>query len=704
MREQVGWRVCWVLPLLRHALCAPTAEASIGVSSSRSAWLSTGASLASESADREHDATQSASFLDSSLEAIDAIPENGRAVGLVEVNDEAAVKNLLSNSKPGGYKTSAVATGVGAALALLFCLFLMGGGVHRRAALKGDGFAKKDSRLSLDATREGGTSMREGKEADESPSADPKAEAERRLEEVRKLLPSASRLASAVDSDEAQILLATVKENVDQTYQLEGKLMDNKEPSERLNCALEALRSLHRTAILHAEVLVKTGGESHVFSMLDSNKESVALLGALEKDMKAEGVLSFVEYLRLLDQSISNMCRQFGEARNELSAERKFVDERDGQLLLSLTKKVEWLRDLANKKGHALDTAIKLEKSMLYAVRTHIFGVREISLLHLEGELGIAKALAAAAAGGDKEPGNGKEAQEDPDLSQSNILSSLSENIEMAEAVLVKLRGVRLDLESVQPHISLGDILSVSKSAEELEAKASSLLLKCFTFAMDHPHLTEVSRPDIHNMLKDVALKAHWRAVSEKAGLRVALREIEAANSVLPGSPDFAANPTPHLNTLLITNLLESAKEISGKAEKYYSDAKALVEALHRVSEPKHMVSQVQKATATVSPMVKLSSQCYMLMLDNCLLKVLDTDIVFSMRLAARASSIRVNLPPSEQGVLEGLQAKFDAAKKAAKEAQTIKGAVEAAAIMRETAEAMEDLLLKQRKGLPHSH
>ncbi|CDJ54008.1 hypothetical protein, conserved [Eimeria brunetti] len=687
MKERVGWRACWMLPLLSHAFCVPTVEASIGVSSSRSAWLSTDASLASDSGDREHDVTQSASFLDSSLEAIDAIPEDGRAVGLEGVNARGAVKNPLPSSKLSGNRKSAVATGLGAALALIFFLFLMRAGGQRRAGSREGGLEKKDPRRPFDARERSITSAREGKTAEKPRPAAPTGDAEQRLEEVRKLLPSASRLASAVDSEEAQILLATVRENVQKADQLEEKLMENRGPNERLDCALDALRSLHRTAIVQAEVLAKNGGESHTFSMLDPKEESVALLAALEKDMEAEGVLSFVEYLRLLDHSISNMCWQFGKIRDELSAEPKFIDERDGGVLMSLTNKVEWLRDLANKKGHALNMAVKLEKSMLYAVRTHIFGVREVSLLHLESELGIAKALAAAAEGG-----NGVK-------QQSNLLSSLSEKLQLAEIVLGKLRAI---LESVQPHTSLGDILSASRSAEELDAQASSLLLKCWTLAMDHPHQAETFHPSIFNMLKDVALKAHWRAVSEKAGLRVALREIQTTNSMLQSSPEVAPSPTHHLNNILVTNLLESAKEISGKAEKYYCDTKALVEALHRLRETRHMVSQVQKATAAVSPMVKLSSKCYMLMLDNCLLKVLDMDIVFSMKLAERASSRRSTLSRPEQRLLEDLEASFDAAKKAAKEAKTIRGAVEAAAIMREKAEAMESLV-KQRTGLSPS-
>lgn len=82
-----------------------------------------------------------------------------------------------------------------------------------------------------------------------------------------------------------------------------------------------------------------------------------------------------------------------------------------------------------------------------------------------------------------------------------------------------------------------------------------------------------------------------------------------------PGSPEASARPIPHLNNILVTGLLECAKEIADKAEKHYSDARILV---HRLDETKQMISQLQKVTATVSPMVELSSKCYMLMLDNC--------------------------------------------------------------------------------------
>lgn len=694
----MGWRVCWVLPLLRQALCVATAEASIGLSSSRSAWLSTGASLASESVYREHDATQSASFLDSSLEAIDAIPEDGRPVGFVGVDVEAATNNPLSNSKLGGYRTSAVATGLGAALALLFCLFLMGTGGQRRSGPRADALGKTDARLPLDAPREGGIFMRAGKERDKSQPGSPPEETERRLEEVRKLLPAASRLASVVDSDETQILLAKVKENVEHAYQLKGKVSDDREPNDRLDRALEALRTLHRTAILHAEVLIKTGGEIPTFSMLDSSEESVARLTAIEKDMEEEGVLTFIKYLRVLDESILNICRKFSEARNEISTERYFVDETDGEVLAALTDKIEWLRGLENRKRHAVDVALQLEQNMLYAVRTLLFEVHEDTLLRDEGDLGIAKALAAAA-GGDNGANGDKETQDDAATQPTNTLSSPSDELEMAEVVLGKLRA---NLKTVPRNMSLSDILSANRTAEELEAQAGSLLLKCWPLTMDHPHPAEIFRPNIHNMLKDVALKAYWRAVSEKGGLRVTVRTLQAANAEPSGSSEVASSPIPHLNAVLAARLRDSAEDISQQAEKYYSEAKALVEALHSLRETQHMVSHVQKVTATVSPLVKLKNKCCILMLGNCLLKVLDMDIVFSMELAARASSSGATLSHSDQSLLKNLQASFDAAQKAAKEANTIEGAVEAAAIMREKAESMEELVIKQGKALLH--
>lgn len=124
-------------------------------------------------------------------------------------------------------------------------------------------------------------------------------------------------------------------------------------------------------------------------------------MAALEKEAELGGVLSFIQYLCVLHHTISNMCRRLGDARGGLSAEREFADERDEGSLLSLTDTVEWLRDLASKKRHAVEMSIKLEKSMLSVVRTHLFGGRETTLMWFEGELGIAKANAAAARGDD---------------------------------------------------------------------------------------------------------------------------------------------------------------------------------------------------------------------------------------------------------------------------------------------------------------
>ncbi|CDJ27044.1 uncharacterized protein EMH_0079240 [Eimeria mitis] len=640
---------------------------------------------------------QSASFLDSSLEAIDAVPDDARTLGMAGTDVEVAAKNHLPKSKVKGYRRTAVATGLGAALALLLCLFLVRAGVQRRAGPKADLPTKKDSRIPSDATGEAGVSMREDRATDKSPSATQKTEAERRLEELQRLLPSASRLASAVDSSDAQRLLAAVKEYVDPEDQFDDTLLDRRKPSDRLDRALETLRRLHQTAATHAEGLAKNGAESRTFSMVDSKEEALALLSTIE-DREAEDALLFVDYLRLLDRSISNMCRQFGEARGELSSVPRFVDEMSGESLISLANKVEWLKDLANKKARTVDTAFQMETSMLFAIKAHIYGLREARLLHLESQLGIARALMAAAEG-DNGANRDKETQV-ADPKQSSRLPSLSEKLASAEAVLVKLRNI---LQSPDPHITLSDILSASRNADDLEAQADDLLVKCWTLALDHRHPEECLDPRISNMLKDVALKANWRAVQEMASLRVALRNLQTTKTGLQGSPEASDTPPAHLNTILSASLLKSGEETYAKAEKYYSEIKSLLEALHGLRETKHLVSQVQKATATVIPMVTLTSKLYMLMLDNCLLKLLNMDIQSNIEIAERASSSRSTLSRSERGVLEDLEASFDAAKESARKATTIKGAIEAAARMREKAEAMESLLNK-RRGPPHHH
>ncbi|CDJ59920.1 hypothetical protein, conserved [Eimeria maxima] len=604
--------------------------------------------------------------------------------------NETSVGQVLRKPKVDSRHESTIVSVLGGSVALLFVICLLAKDKKLIRVPKEQGHTAVGADESFSGATEIEDSAQDG--AAYTTFGIPMEDAQERLNTLENLLPLAARLASAISlsevhSSEAKRLLETLQQNVKPRGKAEEGVEDRDTMQVRLDCALDALRRLHRAALHAGGALVSRDADIHavVFPVSYEQHEDLSLL--LQED-NAEPVQTFLKYLRPAEQDVRDLSQRLSDIHMGLSLEPQLKDENDGELLLSVTKKIEQMHSLVERRRRSIRRADMLRLGAAYAVKLVLLNAVEESIWRLQGTFEVAQAHASLVFNRHSVSSHSDHQAESPvgDRERANLLMNKLDDMETLQKKLGR------EMKALISSISTDAAIAAYGRAAKLTEEGWALLAHCWALAKELDiHSSKLDDVD-PAVIVPTANKIWSRAKAKLISIDKALDSVrEKCSDTLSSSATTPGGR--HLNTRMTARLLEAADAIVREASKQSKRFKAFKQP-EEVTELIEDLDSLNRAEEDLIQLVGLNRDVLLLLMAYKLQDVVEDDIEECQRTVVGLCAHKSSLSDQHKSVLIELEESFNRSLKAVEEAETFKEAAAAATLLWEHAGAVEDFLL----------
>ncbi|CDJ54007.1 hypothetical protein, conserved [Eimeria brunetti] len=687
MRGNFSAKVLWVCVLLRHEQLLPATEAFAALATAGSLLHSTGTLSISE-----YDETHSNLLQGASFDTFAARAASQGAPDLRPVDNSLTSDVPLPKLERRKVRNSALAKGFGAILALCLCFWLVSNNKGKVPTELG-GAANEPSEETAGEEASAHDSGLTNKS-----SLSGQSEELKKLQKVRALLPSASRLAAAIGTTDAQKFLGTVQKASSEAEFAAEYALSSKSLGASFNGAMDALRSLHRLALQQATALAQDGAEVPVFSLVEPGEGESWVEDELGHILEGDTVLPFTLYLRSLQQSVIDISRRFEDARERLLAKAEFSDEGDEQMLVSATSELEWLLALSEKKRQVVQKATTVKGCAICGVRIHLKCHLEEWIRSIRGSAELLHAYVGLVS-------NSLEASfQDPSSTAHTVEDSsnaytLSKKLADVKKLVGEMRKLK---QAVHERTSVASAAADFKKAEQLMGEAQTLLDDCWETTKSLPSPNDVLGTADSALLERTAAKAQVFADEQNAAIGASLSIVYRRCSDAIQERDKVTGNTKHISPSVAERLRAGAMATEKKVAVHYQEMQKIATQLQGTHDLKDAISLLENLEEHLPALVECNKRALLLVLESYLQTLLEEDIQASLKAATRAFSSKLILSGPNKVLFEKVRGRFNRAKTAASEATNLTEAAQAAAKIRMHAEALSEFAVDQwRSRLP---
>ncbi|CDJ27042.1 uncharacterized protein EMH_0079020 [Eimeria mitis] len=660
-----------------------TTEAGLAVADDENRWLSTGTLTMAEPAD-SHGIFNAGT----SLDALDGHIEHQSTAELRPISSSATPDVPCPKPERRLVRISSLTKGLGAFLTLSLCVwFLSAGKKPRPVSSEGASEPSDDITGKGFSTQSGSLAI--------TPLVGSQSEELRRLQRVQMLLPSASRLAAAIGTPEAQKLLGSAQKASTEARLAAKSVLDGKRLTVSLNSAVDALRSLHQVALQQAKALVQDGADIPVFSLIESEEVEDSVKNEVDHVIEGQSVLPYMVYLRTVQESVIDISRRFEDARKRLLAETEFSDERDEQMLVSAATELEWLLSLSERKRQAVRRATTLKGCAISGVRVHLKCLVEEWTRTIQGNAELLHAYVDLVSSG-IEASFEDYSPADLAVEDTSTVCTLRRKLAKVKELLSEMRRAK---EAVHTSQSVGSSVAAFKRAEQLQGEAKDLLDDCWeTTKLLPPPKSELSPSDVAVLGRtakklQIVTEEHNAAVGDS--LSVVYRR--CSDALQKGST--GEESAKYINPSVAEQLRAEALATEGKLALHYQEVQEAVAKLQNAGELTDALILLEDLEGHIPVFVECNKRAVLLVLETYLQTLLEEDIRASVKTAARTFSSKLILTGPNRMHFEKLRGRFNKAKTAVNKATTLTEAAQAAAKVRMHADALSDFASIQWRG-----
>lgn len=503
-----------------------------------------------------------------------------------------------------------------------------------------------------------------------------RTEAKARLEQVKRLLPAAERLALAVGFDQASELLAIVQGAL---QQVDERKVDASH--KKLNDALQALCTLHNAAIGRAKEIIRTDRDFPVLSPL-----------IMQGDDKSARLGRDTEHLIMLThhslcECSAKLAHMFDGVSIRVLSERNFRDVEDGDVLLNTAISLESLRAISSFRRHFAAVADDLREDAISSLKISLSGRSQMGIRNIEGNLALLRVRVASL------EKTGKTAEEFTAQRKQVDIGFVEGRLEKVAFLLSQLRLIG---EAVEVSTTVEAAREAAARAADLEKEANELLEECSSFVGRFVAFVQSFEGGVEVSVKGVAEKQLTIAEMENFFL---LKTVQEASDMIEDAHAKALTTGAfRLNDHILIQLLDSAEDISVREEGNFDRIKFSAQNLKDTHNAADAVDELRhlKAGMFVHAVNKLQAQ--LLKLRCRLVAFLQEDMNFVASEAERISTQDFNFSDLGKRKYGRLRKKLRAALKAAEKAPTLLEAAVAAADVRTYSLALQDFVLGSDK------
>lgn len=519
-----------------------------------------------------------------------------------------------------------------------------------------------------------------------------RAQTEARLEKVKGLLPAAERLASAVATDKSTQLLTTLQEIIRAT-DLTTPATDSEELEGNLKGALRALRKLHEAAIKRGSEILQASKFLHPIPPLSHfiDEDLGTQIGNEEiRKNVLEGF--FVRSYQGIFRSATRLYRRFTDAGRRLGADRRFESEEDGGVLMDAALTVEALSSTTKDLRQLSSLAAHVEKALHAETKALLTMEHEKTIRALKVELQMHRLYASLV----------KDALKDLENSSAHTISAdkLTTALSDMGANLV-ITGLFLNQAETET-LKLGDsptlpfAIKASRQADALEAQAERSLQKCSTGREAFSDL-ELQL----NLRGSQALKE----IADKMVQRVKMLNEKIQHSATHVKSRFAGHfedsgvggkgKTQHLNPAIIKRLLQTLDDIAHRGGACVAEATALQEKVKGLST----MCAARAAISSLGTLMRTQEMGRIVACESafrlCQIDSFEVEVRLLIHQVAHAALHDSHLSTSEKQKYAEAKESFNAATRAAGEAENPLDAIGAVDAMRQHTITMGNIFFR---------
>lgn len=601
-----------------------------------------------------------AAFLKSSVTNVSA---NHVAMDSLKLSARLSAENFGSSELKKENHSSFGSRKLGMALALIFLVGLLTVGLKRQAAAAPPDLAA--------AEKPGKEEMLTVLKKSEDKRI---AEAIDRLEKVKGLLPAASRLASAVDSEESKKLMAEMQEGIRKASEV---ITDRKQLESCVDGALKTLQKLQRTAIEKAVIIVQ--GDSSLLGC-SSLRPLVETIATFSSEGEYEVMRSYIRTFESFCETDLCLSQRCNEIANWISTQKPFKNETHKKRLLAIAFAVERLQEISAFRRHLALMGNEMSEGAVSAVRGLLLEEKRTVMREIEGCKEVLKMRAFL------QRNNFKETP--LEAVDEKTLSFVERSLEGVDDLINQLLPY---VGKMETSITLEALFAADRKAAVLEGKAQELIMKCSAAASSLPAVSGKIDRAGSKLMVDAAENVSERMLSDHDEMLYVLqetREMLKKNRVeeLSGVPQ-------HMNAALKTKLTERATELELSAEERVRNHTYLLPTLKSTDGAPSALGLLKHAYISMLVQSDDKGTAHLLNLEARLLMFLEKDLSATVNEISRTPSKGFFLSPAERLMYEKAQRQFKASRQAVKNASTVVEAAQAAAKLRIEALEIQALL-----------
>lgn len=512
-----------------------------------------------------------------------------------------------------------------------------------------------------------------------------------RLGRVKALLPAAETLALAVDSEEAQNLLKTLRNSIGEkdTETQEAEEVERLETS--VAKALRTLRSLYHAALKEADAIMQVDRLAPGLPTLGFTPEAIehALVDieALSEQQVTRPLIRTYRSLLRNGAVLTNRIQKFVE---KLNLQRPFQSEVDEEVLFSTACALEALRATSASRKRLTHVGQELAKVVIEGVKLGYVQYHERALLDIEGELQLIhlrfllrkKAADASKGSAVASPLRANE--------KEGSLDDIKNAIKSLGTLMTELRSYVKELRASTwlPHVA-----AMSNKLHNGRQEASALLVKCSQIEDSLYELPTVLDKKSHLLAVQIGTSNAQSVQKEKGRLTQSLQKLREMMTD-DDSKKVSARKLEVLSELMFTSLIKTGEDIAFEADKRTSRILRGVENLKKVKDVWAAVDELSETRRECLSQRLDKGKLDTLELGAQLVMFLESDVSHSITQVDKLSPRACRLSGDVTHKYKKLRGQFIAAKGGVKNAWTLLEAANAAADVRSHLSAMEELLL----------
>lgn len=504
------------------------------------------------------------------------------------------------------------------------------------------------------------------------------AEALKKFEKIREMVPTAERLAAAVGTKDAEKFLATLQSIMSTISTPTLKSQDTKRLEDACTDALVNIRRLHQSALNFVKSIVEADKPLAEFPplVLWGTKPPYTMSAAEEKIRTL-----FVGTHQSLGECAEKLRLGFDEGVRRVFAAKHFEDERDGSVLLDAARAVEDLVATSATRNRLDVVASKARQDAVRSLKLMFMRKHDAVIKRIKWHANLLQVYARLS-------GSGLNAK-DAAKTEDSHFEAIKEGVGKATGLLEELQScVRKVQKSAPSEVSDALIADAARIGEE----AQDVLKDCLALARASTVFPESVNSSDRDLLKKAAQKEMETLEAQSEVLYQALKDVH--KSTLSTKEIVYKDAALPINTAIFLEKIQAAKGLRLKEQKRADDALSVAKTLSKVSTVEDGVKALLKLDELARSQEEDIAAAQEMKIRSRFSAFLVDDMHHTRYEVDRASARAPELSGAEKRRHAQLLEQFNAARKAAQKAMNLLEAATAAADMRAYCAELQNSLL----------